>query len=1046
MLILVVPGCVGGSPDGSFAGPATVERPTPPEERSEEAEEELQEEAGEMRERFDQPAEAEQFEALQRSPGVVWRRGEQPQVTPIDAQAYVDADTQLVPTGPPLGAPARRDNDYAGSWAPVGPGNIGGRTRAIVIHPTTPTTMWAAAVAGGVWKSTDGGQTWAPLDDMMANLAVVSLALDPTNPDVLYAGTGEGFFNGDFVRGAGIFKSTNGGATWTQLVDTTDSDFFYVSDIVVSAGNSAHVYAGTRAGVFRSLDGGVSFDKVAGVTPANGCLDLAIRTDVLATDTVFAACGTFAQSTIYRNVDAGGAGTWNAVYTTPDGNGGRASLAIATSAQGTIYALFANRTTHGLHSLVRSTSGGDPGSWVVRADPSSTNPINRVLLSNPVFALCVTPPQFFNQGWYDNVVAVDPVNPDIVWVGGVDLFRSNDGGLNFGIASWWWLDPGAPDYNHADQHAIVFDPRYNGTTNTTMYTGNDGGIHRTTNARAPVSTDFNDACVESGMANQVNWTTLNDGYSVTQFYDGTPYPNGDTYFGGSQDNGTIRGAVGGGCQNWNEILGGDGGSVAVDPTNTDVLFAENTGLSIRKSTNGGASFNPAVSGIVNDDGFLFIAPFHLAEADPQVLFTGGFFLWRTTNQAGTWTRASALTPGDGSVSAVTTHPANGNLALAGMSDGFILRQNAALSSGPTTTWDSVQPRTGYVSSLTYDPIATNVAYATYSTFGGVHVWKTVDGGATWSAHDGSGDSAIPDIPVHDLVVNPSDTNHLYAGTDLGVFVSLDGGLTWTRENSGLANVVVDDLDILDVGGKLNLYAFTHGRSAYRVAIGTSPPPAPSLSLGDASLTEPDSGTATMTFTITASPAPSGAMCVIAKSRNGSATAPSDYTALPAAGTTVTFSAGQASRSVTVRIVGDLRKEPNETFTVTLSSPVGATIADGSGTGTIVNDDTCTIVGTAGNDRLNGTAGANVICGFGGNDVLNGLGGNDTVDGGAGVDLVNGGTGNDHVLGGPGNDTSPNGATAGVLGGPGTDSMDGGTGIDFCSVRAPGETRVRCERP
>jgi hypothetical protein len=560
-----------------------------------------------------------------------------------------------------------------------------------------------------------------------------------------------------------------------------------------------------------------------------------------------------------------------------------------------------------------------------------------------------------------------------------------------------------------------------------------------------VSTNAADACIESGMANQVNWTTLNNGYSVTQFYDGTPYPNGAAYFGGSQDNGTLRGTTAGGSS-WNEILSGDGGSVAVDPTNTNVLFAENTGLSIQKSTNGGVSFNDAVTDI-SDNGFLFIAPFHLAESSPQVLLTGGFFLWRTANQAGNWTRASALTPGNGSVSALTTHRLNGNLALAGMSDGFILRQTAALSSGPTTAWPFVRPRDGYVSSLTYDPVDTDVAYATYSTFGAAHVWKTVDGGATWSPLDGSGSGAIPDIPVHDLVVNPTDTSHLYAGTDLGVFVSLDGGLSWSRENSGLANVMVDDLDILDVGGQLNLYAFTHGRSAYRVALtGPPPPPPPSLSIGNASLAEPDSGTAAMTFTITASVPPTGTVTVVAKTTNGTATAPSDYTALPAAGTTVTFTAGQPSRPVTVRIVGELRKEPNETFTVTLSSSVGASIADSSGTGTIVNDDTCTIVGTAANNMLNGTAGGDVICGLGGHDVLSGLAGNDTVDGGAGVDLVNGGKGNDRVLGGPGNDNSPNGTTAGVLGGAGTDSIDGGTGIDFCSVRAAGETRVRCERP
>ena len=183
----------------------------------------LLEEAQESLQRFDEPAAAQEFEALQRSPDVVWRRGAETQVGPIDAQAYVEADADLGAAGPARGVPAPPANDYATPWTQLGPGNIGGRTRSLVIHPTTPTTMWAGAVAGGVWKTTDGGASWAPLDDMMANLAVSSMALDLTNPNVLYAGTGEGFYNGDVVRGAGIFKSTNGGTTWTQLPSTTST-------------------------------------------------------------------------------------------------------------------------------------------------------------------------------------------------------------------------------------------------------------------------------------------------------------------------------------------------------------------------------------------------------------------------------------------------------------------------------------------------------------------------------------------------------------------------------------------------------------------------------------------------------------------------------------------------------------------------------------------------------------------------------------------------------------------------------------------------------
>jgi Ca2+-binding RTX toxin-like protein len=197
-----------------------------------------------------------------------------------------------------------------------------------------------------------------------------------------------------------------------------------------------------------------------------------------------------------------------------------------------------------------------------------------------------------------------------------------------------------------------------------------------------------------------------------------------------------------------------------------------------------------------------------------------------------------------------------------------------------------------------------------------------------------------------------------------------------------------------------------------------------LSIGDAAIAEPDSGTAPMTFTITATPTPTAPATVVVKTVNGSATAPSDYTALPAAGQTVTFAAGQATRTVTVPIVGDLLREANESFTVTLSGPVGATIGDSSGLGRIRNNDECTILGTAAGETLNGTAGNDVICGLGGNDTINGAAGNDTILAGDGIDTVRGGTGNDIIRGHGGDDV--------ITGEAGNDVIDGGAGIDEAS--------------
>jgi hypothetical protein len=354
-----------------------------------------------------------------------------------------------------------------------------------------------------------------------------------------------------------------------------------------------------------------------------------------------------------------------------------------------------------------------------------------------------------------------------------------------------------------------------------MYAASDGGVYRTDDARGAVGTTLLDVCgatIAGNAPNPVTWTTLNGGYSVTQFYHGTPYPDGDVYFGGTQDNGTLRGSAsaGGG---WLQIQGGDGGYTAVDPTDTNVLFAEYTGLSIQKSTDGGASFADAVTGIVNDPGFAFIAPFIMNDASPQQLWTGGWYVWRTNNQAASWQRASALTPGNGSVSALAVSAVNQDNAVVGMSDGYLLRSNAAATANSATVWPNVRPRTGYVSWIAFDPADANTVYASYATFnsaaGQSHVYKSTDAGATWTGIDGTGATAIPDLPVHSIVVDPTNTQRLYVGTDAGVFTSIDGGQHWYKEVTGFANVVTEALR-LNTAGTMRLFAFTHGRSAWRV--------------------------------------------------------------------------------------------------------------------------------------------------------------------------------------------------------------------------------------
>ncbi|HWQ35479.1 MAG TPA: Ig-like domain-containing protein [Blastocatellia bacterium] len=780
------------------------------------------------REAYDQPDEAAKFYLRKRVP-----EGEK--LIPVERylaareqarrmNRYATATGAVLPAQAEI-SEAAEQQDALGAWTPLGPGNIGGRTRAVVINPQNPNVMFAAGVTGGIWKTTNAGQSWTPLSDLLPNITISALAMDQKNPEVIYAGTGEGV-TGDF-RGAGIFKTADGGATWTQLPGTAETDFYFVNDLVISPANSQNLYAGTHTGVWRSTDGGANWTKVLPVTATGGCLDLVMRTDQ-ATDYIFASCGTFQQATVYRNTDAAGAGTWDQVHS--ESGMGRTSLAIAPSNQNIIYAASASYSSgtyrHGLHAVFRSTSGGAAGTWTAQVRNSDLIKLNTALFSNTWIAFwteCgVGPGGFSSQGWYDNTLAVDPADSDRVWVGGIDLFRSDDGGRNWGLASHWWangtISALAQQYAHADQHTIVFHPQYDGSSNKTMFVGSDGGIFRTDDARAATAKGTTAACSPGNSS--VIWKPLNSNYGVTQFYHGAVYPDGKSYFGGTQDNGTLRGADATGINGWKEILGGDGGYVAVDPGNPQTLYAESTFLSLRKSLDGGASFSSVRFGIAESVfNFNFIAPFAMDPSDPQRLWIGGSRMWRTSNGAANWTPASVTLnlAGFELMSAVAVAPTDSNYVLAASDFGYIYRTDRALTAEATTVWDEVRPRTGYVSWLAFDPTNPNIAYATYSNFGDKHVWRSIDAGATWTAIDGT----LPDLPVHCIVIDPNNTARLYIGTDLGVFVTTDGGANWMVENSGFANVVTEALAINTVGGVTNLYAFTHGRGVWRVTLGNN---------------------------------------------------------------------------------------------------------------------------------------------------------------------------------------------------------------------------------
>ncbi len=754
------------------------------------------------------------------------------------------------------------------SWTALGPGNIGGRTRAILIHPTTPNMMYAAGVDGGIWKTTDGGGTWIPLDDFMANLAVCSMVFErqgsaSVNTATIYAGTGEGFFNLDSVRGAGIFKSTDSGGTWTQLSATATSDFYYVTKLAASPNNAGTIYATTRTGVWRTTDSGTTWTRVLKndgsggtsgtvVATSDGFMDVVARTD-LSLDVVIAHNGNyFSSDGIYRSTDGGT--TWARVLNVS--GIGRAALAIAPSNQATMYALCADRVNgNRLLNVYQSTDGG--GTWSARvtspASFDSTSP-NWLLLTNVVYAnysTCYGGGNYvYHQGWYDNTITVAPNNANVVFAGGVDCFRSNDGGATWGI-----IDFGFGGFPHPDNHIIIPDPGWNGTSNQTLFMGNDGGIYKTTNALATVNATV---CYDGTC--QVNWSPLNNNYQVTQFYNGLPFPNGTGYFGGTQDNGTVEGNDLAGISNWFSVNGGDGGYVAFDPTNTSTVFMEFTGKSMVRSTTG-AYGNDIVNGagqVTESSGYFpFIAPFRMDPGNRDIIWYGGRSPWRSNNASSaaneasvTWTQGGAQLITSGSISAWAIAPTNGNIVYAGTTTGKIYKTTTGLTSTGSTTWSDISsglPNPGYIRWIEVDPAdATgNTVYATQSYFSsGNHVYRTTDGGSTaWSNITNN----LPDLPALSFAIQPNHPANLYVGTDLGVFVSKDTGTTWAQMNTpGFANVATYMLKFLT---EYKIFAFTHGRGAYRGILVGNPTPTPTRT---ATLTPTPTRTATPTPTATRS--------------------------------------------------------------------------------------------------------------------------------------------------------------------------------------------------
>ncbi|MBM3545985.1 MAG: hypothetical protein FJX54_03450 [Alphaproteobacteria bacterium] len=670
-------------------------------------------------------------------------------------------------------------------WSSVGPVNIPGRVRAVAVHPSDGNKIWVGGVAGGIWKTTDGGSNWRVLTDFSANLAITSIVFDASNRDIMYASTGEGFFNADAIRGGGVYKSTDGGQTWIRLSSTdpgSDSNWYYVNRLATHPSTSGILLAANRsAGVYRSTDSGATWTRV--LVPS-GTYPYAYQVAFDPNDGNNAIVG-LGSGRIAYSTDAGATWTTATVANTGSTFSGRVEVAYAPSASGTVYASVQNSSTGAVY---RSTNGG--ASWSLRSSAGH--------LQN-------------SQGWYDNTIWVSPVDSSFVVVGGIDLFRSTNGGTSFTRISAWFLWPNSP---HADQHAIVAHPSFDGSSNLTVFVGNDGGVWKSTNI----------ASATSSSSSSNTWSSISTGIVTTQFYGGASSASGGLLVGGTQDNGSLSAS---GTTTWTQFFGGDGGFSAIDQTDANYVYGEYVYASVHRSSDGGTNSDGYIcSGIEDGDSSScggtgaanFIAPFILDPNSQSRMLVGAERLWISDNvKAATpsWRSAKAASSTSANyISAIAVASGNSSVIWVGHNNGEVYKTANGTATSPTWTAVTIGP-SRQVMRILIDPSDSNTVYVSFGGYSSGNLRKTSDGGSSWTTIS----TGLPEAPIRGIARHPTNASWIYAGTEVGVFTSEDGGSSWSTTNDGPGAVSIDELFF--AGTTTTLVAATHGRGMFQASLSSS---------------------------------------------------------------------------------------------------------------------------------------------------------------------------------------------------------------------------------
>ncbi len=660
-------------------------------------------------------------------------------------------------------------------WVSRGPDNVGGRTRAVLVDSRDPSgnTLLIGSVAGGLWRVTnaDTNPTWERITGYTGNPSIGAIAQDPNNPEEIYIGTGEGWFNGDAYRGDGIYKSSNGGIDWERIPSTGNGNFNHTQKLLFTA--DGNLLAATReSGVQMTLNGGQSWAAVLNNVNqgfSNRAADLEITSD----GTIFAAMGIQGLDGVYRSDDGGF--QWSYKELGID-DFERIELGTSLNDPNLVMVLAQDGESGAVNNILRSTDKGDTWNSVTVA----------LTFNGGNFAR--------NQAWYDLSIAIDPNNSDVAFIGGVNLYKTEDGGNTWAQMSEWFQTPTIQNV-HADQHSAQF---VNGSSDRVLFS-NDGGLYITQDATSSLP----------------DIRGISDGYVSTQFYACAIHPEAgkDFFLAGAQDNGTnqlsspgLGGAI--------EVVGGDGAFCHIGQNNGN--------FQVGASQGGG--FVATFGGDLSQGGFYgqqgqayFINPTELDDINLYVYSSeenGHVFRTNLISSESVSVPISAL--GNQRVSALKMDPHDSNVLYLGTSGGFIVKVTNPTSDNPESEF--LYAGGGFTRNIEIDHIDRNKMLVTYSNFGVESIATSNDRGESWRSLEGD----LPDVPVRWGIFNPRDNNKVLIATEIGIWQSNINEPSPTWENIS-PQIGLGRVDMLKFrSSDLEVAAATYGRGLWTTSSFSAP--------------------------------------------------------------------------------------------------------------------------------------------------------------------------------------------------------------------------------